>query len=68
MIASSLFLILFALGTVISGIVFVMSLLSILRADHLTGTGKTIWIVICFCFPVVGPVVWFIAGRNAALS
>ena len=49
-------------------IVFAFALLSILRSDRLTGTGKVIWIVVCFCFPLVGPIVWFIAGKSTALN
>ncbi len=43
-------------------IVFAFALLSILRSDRLTGAGKVIWIVVCF--PLVGPIVWFIAGKS----
>ncbi|MBD4447246.1 hypothetical protein GUG94_19935 [Xanthomonas citri pv. citri] len=43
-------------------IAFVFALLSILRSDRLTGAGKVIWIVVCF--PLVGPIVWFIAGKS----
>lgn len=47
---------------------FILALLSILSSDMLTGAGKLIWIVVCFCFPIIGPIVWFIAGKNMALS
>ena len=47
-------------------IAFVFALLSILRSDRLTGTRKVIWIVVCFS--LVGPIVWFIAGKSTALN
>jgi len=49
-------------------IVFAFALLSILRSGRLTGAGKVIWIVVCFCFPLVGPIVWFIAGKSTGLN
>lgn len=56
------------LAITVPTIVFIFALLSILRSDRLTGTGKVIWIVVCFCFPLVGPIVWFIAGKSTALN
>ncbi|EFS74226.1 PLDc_N domain-containing protein [Propionibacterium sp. NM47_B9-13] len=55
------------MAIVVPVIMFVFALLSILRSNHLTDVGKVIWIVVCLCFPVVGPIVWLIAGRNTAL-
>ena len=49
-------------------IAFVFALLSILRSDYVTGAGRVTWIVVCFCFPRVGPIVWFIAGKSTALN
>ena len=49
-------------------IVFAFALLSILRSDYVTGAGRVTWIVVCFCFPLVGPIVWFIAGKSTALN
>ena len=49
-------------------IAFVFALLSILRSDYVTGAGRVTWIVVCFCFPLVGPIVWFIAGKSTALN
>ena len=49
-------------------IAFVFALLSILRSDYVTGAGRVTWIVVCFCFPRVGPIVWFIAGKSTGLN
>ena len=49
-------------------IAFVFALLSILRSDYVTGAGRVTWIVVCFCFPLVGPIVWFIAGKSTGLN
>ncbi|MGK2309641.1 PLDc N-terminal domain-containing protein [Cutibacterium sp. V970] len=61
-------IILYALAIVVPIALFILALLSILGSGMLTGSGKLIWTVVCFCFPVVGPIVWFIAGKKRALS
>ena len=62
------FTILCILAVAVPFALFILALLSILSSDMLTGAGKLIWIVVCFCFPIIGPIVWFIAGKNMALS
>ncbi|WCC79858.1 PLDc N-terminal domain-containing protein [Cutibacterium equinum] len=69
MVTTSVFVIIISiLAIVVPVALFILALLSILGSDMLTGAGKLIWIVICFCFPIIGPIVWFIAGKNKALS
>ncbi|MDU3080948.1 MAG: PLDc N-terminal domain-containing protein [Cutibacterium avidum] len=62
------FTILCILAVAVPLALFILALLSILSSDMLTGAGKLIWIVVCFCFPIIGLIVWFIAGKNMALS
>ncbi|MCF6769551.1 PLD nuclease N-terminal domain-containing protein [Corynebacterium sp. MC-04] len=35
-----------------------------MSSSRYTVFGKIIWIVVTFCFPILGPIVWFIWGRN----
>ena len=62
------FTILCILAVAVPLALFILALLSILSSDMLTGAGKLMCIVVCFCFPIIGPIVWFIAGKNMALS
>ncbi|MBS6331935.1 PLDc N-terminal domain-containing protein [Cutibacterium avidum] len=62
------FTILCILAVAVPLALLILALLSILSSDMLTGAWKLIWIVVCFCFPIIGPIVWFIAGKNMALS
>ncbi|QRQ65860.1 PLDc N-terminal domain-containing protein [Corynebacterium sp. SFY-K9] len=46
-------------------IIFIAALVSILSSSRYTVFGKVVWIVVTFTFPILGPIVWFIWGRNA---
>lgn len=46
-------------------IIFIAALVSILSSSRYTVCGKVVWIVVTFTFPILGPIVWFIWGRNA---
>lgn len=47
---------------------FIGALVGIMRSPTLTTGGKVLWVVIIFVFQLLGPVVWFLWGRNAQLS
>lgn len=45
-------------------VLFVAGLVSVLRNDKYSGPGKLLWVVAMFFFPIIGPLVWFLFGRN----
>jgi Phospholipase_D-nuclease N-terminal len=45
---------------------FVAALLSVLRSPRLTGTGRVVWIIAVFVFPLLGPLAWFLVGRRSS--
>lgn len=46
-------------------VIFICALISIVSSSRYTLFGKILWIVVTFTFPILGPIVWFIWGRNA---
>jgi len=49
-------------------VLFVAAIVSILRSPLLSGDGRALWIVIVVVFQFVGPLAWFLFGRNLRLS
>jgi len=47
------------LGTII----FIITLVSILRSSH-SGAGKLGWIVVAFFLSFIGSILWFLIGRK----
>lgn len=45
-------------------ILFVAGVISALGNDRYSAIGKALWVVVMFFFPIIGPLVWFIVGRN----
>lgn len=48
-------------------ILFIAALVSILSSKRYTGGGKFLWVVVVFFAPFLGPIGWFVAGRNAQI-
>ena len=48
-------------------ILFITALITILGSRRYTGGGKFLWVVVVFFAPFLGPLGWFIAGRNAQI-
>jgi hypothetical protein len=48
-------------------VLFISALASILGSHRYTGGGKLLWVVVVFCFPFVGAIAWWAAGRRAAI-
>lgn len=46
---------------------FIFSLVSVLGSARYTGGGKTLWVVIIFVFPIVGPLAWWLGGKDARI-
>ncbi len=40
------------------------ALVSVIRADRLTGWGTAAWVLIVLVFPVLGAVAWFVSVRQ----
>ncbi len=51
----------------LAAILFISSLISILASPRYTGGGKLLWIIGIFVFPIAGPLVWWLGGRNARI-
>lgn len=45
-------------------VLFITALISVLASRVLTGGGKVLWLLVVFAFPFLGPLCWFIWGRN----
>ncbi len=45
---------------------FIAALFSIAQHESASGTEKAIWIAISLFFPVLGPILWFLIGKNSA--
>ena len=52
-----------AIFGVIAFIVFVITLVSILRSKH-SGVMKLVWIAVAFFLSVIGSILWLILGRH----
>lgn len=65
-VTASVFVV-FAVVAVVAAILFVSSLISILASSRYTGGGKLLWIIGIFVFPIAGPLVWWLGGRNARI-
>lgn len=46
-------------------IFFLLAFISIM-GSHQRGGMKLVWIVFAFCAPFLGPLLWFLVGRNNA--
>jgi hypothetical protein len=64
----------FTAGTVVFAIIvlaqlvlFIVALVSILGSKRYTGGAKFLFVVLVFCFPLIGPLGWFLAVRNARI-
>jgi hypothetical protein len=57
----------FAVVAALAAVLFISSLISILASPRYTGGGKLLWIIGIFVFPIAGPLVWWLGGRNARI-
>lgn len=46
-------------------LLLVAALIGIGRSRRHTSTAKGVWIIIAIAVPVLGPILWFLIGRNA---
>ena len=60
-----------AVGVVVLGlallVLWIATIISILRNDRFTGGGKFLWFVVIIAFPFLGCLGWFLFGRNAKI-
>lgn len=50
---------------VLALLLFVLALIGIARASHLTGAARAVWVLAVLAFPFAGPILWFLIGRRA---
>ncbi|MFI6997682.1 PLD nuclease N-terminal domain-containing protein [Nocardia sp. NPDC050175] len=59
----------FAFAIAIGAIaLFIAGVVSALRSSNYAAAGKAIWVLLMLAFPFLGPVVWFIWGRNSTIQ
>lgn len=46
----------------------IAAIVSVVRNSQLTTGGKVVWILICLSFSIIGPIIWFVWGRDAQLN
>ncbi|MFC9432312.1 PLD nuclease N-terminal domain-containing protein [Nocardia sp. NPDC057030] len=47
---------------------FIAGVVSALRSSNYAAAGKAIWVLLMLAFPFLGPVVWFVWGRNSTIQ
>lgn len=52
---------------IIGTIIYVFTLVDVLRSRFHTGTDKLIWVLIVIFLPLLGTVLWFMIGRGKAV-
>ncbi|WP_051298268.1 PLD nuclease N-terminal domain-containing protein [Arthrobacter castelli] len=53
------------LPVIVHLVLFVLALISIGRSRRHTSTAKGVWVLVSILIPLLGPVLWFLIGRNA---
>jgi len=53
--------------SVLSGVLWAAALIFIVRSEHYTVGGKVLWVFAALPYPIIGPLVWFVLGRNARI-
>ena len=48
-------------------VLFVAALFSIVRSENYGSGGKALWALACFAFPLLGPILWFVVGKNSTM-
>lgn len=48
-------------------VLFIAAVISVLASRRYTGGGKLLWILLVFFMPLLGPIGWFLLGRNAQI-
>ncbi|WP_378737161.1 PLD nuclease N-terminal domain-containing protein [Nocardia brasiliensis] len=67
--AGSIALGVLAIAVVLGGLVlFIAGVVSALRSSNYAAAGKAIWVLLMLAFPFLGPLVWFIWGRNSTIQ
>ena len=52
------------LGGIVALIIFVITLISIVKNPNQGVGGKVIWIIVAFLFSILGSILWLIFGRG----
>ncbi|NNH71848.1 PLDc_N domain-containing protein [Nocardia uniformis] len=67
--AGSIALAIAGIAFVLAGIVlFIAGVVSVFRSGNYQSGGKAVWILLMLAFPFLGPVTWFIWGRNSTIQ
>nr|WP_120492732.1 PLD nuclease N-terminal domain-containing protein [Corynebacterium lactis] len=56
-----------ALFVVVQIVLFIAALFSIVRSENYASGGKALWALACFAFPLLGPIVWFVVGKDSSM-
>ncbi|GGF22966.1 PLDc N-terminal domain-containing protein [Echinicola rosea] len=52
---------------IIGTIVYILTIIDVVRSKFHTDTDKVIWVLIVVLLPLVGSVLWFLIGRGKAV-
>lgn len=47
---------------------FIIALTQVLACERLTNVGKLLWALVMFSFPFLGPLIWYLWGKDATLN
>jgi hypothetical protein len=53
----------FGLG-IIGVVIYVITLIDVLKSNFRTSTDKLIWILVVIFLPLLGTILWFLIGRS----
>lgn len=53
-----------SIGSVIALVIFIATVVSIVRNPNHGGGGKFLWILIAFFFSILGSILWLLIGRG----
>lgn len=58
-----------AIAVMLAGVIlFIAGVVSVFRSGNYQSGGKAVWVLLMLAFPFLGPVVWFIWGRNSTIQ
>lgn len=53
----------FGLG-IIGTIIYIFTIIDVLRSNFTSSTDKLIWILVVILLPLIGTILWFLIGRG----
>ncbi len=51
----------------LAGVLWIIALIDILKSEF-TGNNKIVWLLVILLIPIVGPIIYFIVGKNQKIK